>query len=272
MLLFTVLHRNQKSKNKINKYEKINLSNYVSCNFCILQQRKDVSVVSASTGKKLKRTERVYNGGTPETTDFTYDSQGRLLTESTNDYLYKYSYPGSNQIIVTKNDKTTNAIIGTTEYSVSGESRITNAIIKNPAGSVTTTIDFTYDAQGYLKGVQYTYPNGTVHYYEYTIINGNYSTKKFYAGGMLSSTTVYTVNTSQPYVEIFTQGGLFPSPTLFGKLTKNPVVEAKTTDASGNVTWHTKTNHEFDAAGYVTKQTINFVHTGTQGQQIYSYE
>ncbi|HRF17242.1 MAG TPA: hypothetical protein PK977_03705 [Chitinophagaceae bacterium] len=60
--------------------------------------------------KKLKRTERVYNGGTPETTDFTYDSQGRLLTEITNDYLYKYSYPGSNQIIVTKNDKTTNTI------------------------------------------------------------------------------------------------------------------------------------------------------------------
>lgn len=235
--------------------------------------KEKTSVLSQSAQeKKLKRTERVYNGGTPETTDFTYDSQGRLLTEITNDYLYKYSYPGSNQIIVTKNDKTTNTIIGTTEYSVSGESRITNAIIKNQAGSVTTTIDFAYDAQGYLKGVQYTYPNGTVHYYEYTIINGNYSTKKFYAGGMLSSTTVYTVNTSQPYVEIFTQGALFPSPTLFGKLTKNPVVELKTTDASGNVTWHTKTNYEFDAAGYVTKQTINFLHIGTQGQQIYSYE
>lgn len=234
------------------------------------KKEKDVTA-PAPAEKKLTKVVNVYNGGTPETNDYTYDAQGRLLTMVNNSSIEEYAYPTASKITMTRRNKSNNSIQNILDYSVNADGRITILETKNPSGTVIGTTDYVYDAQGYIQRVTYTYNGSSPVYYEYTVNNGNYTGQKFYSNGTLSSTTTFTVDTSKSFVSLFNAGGNFPSRTLFGKPAKNPVVETRTVDAAGTVTWLSQTSFQLDAAGYILSSTINYPLLGTQGISTYTY-
>lgn len=174
------------------------------------------------------------------------------------------------QIVVTNRVKSTGNIQNVGEYTVGADGRVVKVVYKTAAGSIVFTVNYTYDAEGFLIRSE-TVNNGGTSSYEYTIANGNCVSRKFFNNGVLANITVFK-HSAQNAIVNYHYTGIVQGQPLFGEKSKNLTEEVKTTNVAGTLTWHTRITSQLDAAGYVTSETTENILQGTQGTTTFTYQ
>jgi hypothetical protein len=233
-------------------------------------KKETVKTETPVAGKKISQISYVYENTDPETDEITYDSKGRILTHTSNDYVYNFTYESNTRLIVTSVKRSDNTPSTTYECTLNDKGAITQQLYMN-AGSVTYTYEYTYNSDNYMTGVKGFYPNGTGYEMKAEIVNGNITTIKHYSNGALSGNSVYYYNNAKQNRLPRHLGGLWPSQTLFGKANAQLPTEFKRYDLSGTLDWHLKYTHDLDSDGDVLKETINYLNDGTVSVATYRY-
>jgi hypothetical protein len=223
--------------------------------------------------KNMTKSVYVWDNGTPETQNYTYDPQGRIATIKDDNRTSTFNFVSATSLVVTAKNNADNSLYRTYECTLNDKGYVAKMIMKNPAGAVTYNYEYTYNADGYLIKQIGTFGNGSSDYeLEFTIVNGNPVEIKSSNGGVFNYRGVYTYDNSKLNKTPGGHAGYWQSYTLFGKLTKNLLAEYKSFDASNTVTWHTKNTYDMDADGYPVKQTTNYILQGKQGIETFTYQ
>lgn len=235
------------------------------------KEKNITTPATPQTEKNLVKSVRVYNGGAPETYEFSYDSQGRLVQYSSDNSTSEFTFPSATQIIKTNKNKSAGALENVTDYTVNADGRITRSVHKSPDGLVLFTTEFTYDKDGYIVSTKET-NNGNSTLFEFTVSNGNYTQRKQYYNGNPMGTVTYTVDNTRICNGNYSPGGAFASKTLFGKPGRNPIVEVIATNNTGAITWHARNTVQTDSQGYMISNTTDYPLLGTQGKETFFYQ
>jgi hypothetical protein len=236
-------------------------------------KKEDVVIqTSPATTKDLVKSTYVWDNGTPEINDFTYDAAGRISMQKNETRTYTFNYVSATSLIVTERKTTDNSLHQTIDCNLNDKGYITNMVYKNPAGTVTYKYTYTYNADGYVIRLEGATPAAGGYEVDYTIVNGNAVASKNYNNGVLNYSGEYTYDNSKTNKTIAGYAGNWPSLTLFGKRSKNHLVDYKAKNPAGTITWHTQYAYEMDAAGYPVKMTTSNVLSGKQGVDTYIYQ
>ena len=145
--------------------------------------------------------------------------------------------------------------------------------MKNAAGALYYTYDFTYNTDGYLTNQKGSYAGGGTDYeQDYTIINGNAVSMRSYNNTGLSYTGEYTYDNGKLNKTPGGHGGYWQSYTLFGKRTKNLLKEYKSFNPSNILTFHAQYTYDMDADGYPVKQTTKDILRNEEGVDTFIYQ
>jgi len=144
--------------------------------------------------------------------------------------------------------------------------------MKNPAGAITFTYEYTYNVDGFMSAKKGIYPNGSNVEVIYTYADGNLVSYKLYYDNVLNSQVDYTYDKTKVDKMPMGSGGYWNVIQVWGKGSKNLVTEIKTRDTSGTVTWHRQMAFELDADGYTIKITGTDMFSGKKGIDIYTYK
>lgn len=200
--------------------------------------------------KNLAKEVRIYDGGAPETDNYTYDVQRRMAEAISDTKTESFNYLSATSILVTEKKKSDNSLVQTKECELNASGYITKMIFKNPAGSVTYTYIFTYNAEGYQVSYKGFSPGGSSYETEYTYVDGNPVSSKLFNNGVQTGTEQFTYDNTKenkmPYSSTFSY---WPSYTLFGKHSKNLCVKYMKFDMAHTLTFHTQNVFEIDAQG-----------------------
>ncbi len=182
--------------------------------------------------------------------NLTYDSQGRLVSESGS---------GRNQVLTYE---TSTIKVKTTEENVTSNDTYTldgnNRIIKSEGDGLTGNRTYKYDSNGYLSEIE-NEQGGTT---KYTWSNGNLLKREGFDTG---SSVAYETTTYSYYDDIATQVSLVieqsesMNPLVFnyyGKTSKNLLKSEN----------NTSYKYDKDTKGRVTKVTISGIELGSSGQ------
>lgn len=231
-----------------------------------------VNPTSPAATKALVKSTYVWDNGTPENNEFTYDAGGRISMQKNETRTYAFNYVSATSLIVTERKTIDNSLHQTIECILNDKGYVTNMTYKNPAGTLTYTYTYTYNTDGYVIRVVGATPAGSGYEVDYTIVNGNAIASKNYNNGVLNYSGEYTYDNSKTNKTTGGHAGYWPSLTLFGKRSKNLLVDYKAKDPAGAITWHTQYAYEMDAAGYPAKQTTTNVLNSKQGVETYIYQ
>jgi hypothetical protein len=222
--------------------------------------------------KNLLKNVWVINNGTPETSIYTYNAQGKITELKEDTRTTTFNFVSATSLLTTELKNADNSVANTKECTLNDKGYLTKMVIKNPAGAVTLTYEYTYNTDGYMTNQKGTYANGSTLEFVYLITNGNMVSSKLYYDNILSNNTEYIYDNTKINKTQFGIGGYWNVPNLFGKSEKNIITESKTFNSSGTLTWHTQSTYEFDVDGYPTKQTVNYLLTGKQGVNTFTYQ
>jgi YD repeat-containing protein len=235
--------------------------------------KKDSSVTpdpAPGITKKLMKSTYVYDNDPPESTTYTYDGMGRISVRADEDRTSFFDYVSANLLVVTDKKNADNSIDQVKECSINEKGYITQIIIKNSAGLQIYTVNYTYNAEGYITRQVVT---GISNYeFDFTIADGNVVSSKLYYSGVLNSIREYSFDNTRLNKKQFNHSGYWSSSNLFGKVSKNVIKELKIFDTSGTLTWHTKINYEVDAGGYPVKITTDYILDGTKSVETNIYQ
>lgn len=190
-----------------------------------------------------------YNFGTANasTSNYTYDSEGRL-TEVIDDDGYRttVSY-SSTTMTVTNYDSTGTNVADTYDYPLNAQGFVTSAF-----GS-----DLSFNSDGYLIGS--TESNGAMT--TNTYVDGNL-TESTHTDSAYTSTSTYTYLTDK--LELRDRG----LKALYGESSKNLVSMINETNSNSSSTYSTNYTYEYDSKGRVTKETRS---ANGQNQDVTTY-
>ncbi|HWR33232.1 MAG TPA: DUF4595 domain-containing protein [Chitinophagaceae bacterium] len=233
---------------------------------------KNNTVPPPEVVKNLMKEIYVWDNGVPETSNYTYDAQGRLTEDKDDSWTESFNYVSASTLVVTTRKTSDNSLENTKECELNASGYITKVILKNPGGAVTYTYEFTYNAEGYLTKFNAFTPGGSGYGREYTYVNGNPVSVKIYSNGVQTGTGEYIFDNTKSNKTPWGVGGLWPSYKLFGKRYKNLVSEYKQFNMSNTLTYHSQNVFELDAQGYPTKTTTTDVLLGKQGVSTSTYQ
>lgn len=226
----------------------------------------------AAVSKTLSKTSYVYNGNTPETAEFTFGTNGKIATIKENDRTNTFNFLSATSLEVTERDNSNNSILKTRHCVLNDKGFVTQMVFKNASGTITGTFDYTYNAEGYLTGKQFTDPNGEVWKYVYTYADGNLISDTTYQNNVLTNYSIITYdNTKANKTRLNFGVSYWDVQGLFGKETKHLISEMKRYNGSGTLTFHIQNTYELDADGYPLKETKKFVLQGTLGVKNYTF-
>ncbi len=182
--------------------------------------------------------------GVASTTTYTYDSRDRLLSEVKPDghvLSYQYDNVGNRlEMRVTKPDSSEEV----TRYTFDQLNRLET--VTDPAGAVTSYI---YDAHGNMISVSY--PNNTVHLYNYDALHRVIGVQQFDGVGALQENYSYTLDAMGKVISAFELGG---RSVTYAYDNANRVVQEVIVDAvNGN---HTA-NYFYDSVGNRVRLNAN---------------
>lgn len=212
------------------------------------------------------------SGSPSETETITYDAQGRISAYTTENRISTFLYESDSRLVVTTRKKSDNTIINTRECALNTKGAVLEDLVKDPAGVLTYTYQYTYDANNQMFKVKGINPGGSSYEYVAEIQNGNIVSTKQYRDGLQQSTTVYSYDGAKANKLPATLSGSWPSQTLFGKSGSLLQSETKSTDMAGAVTWNAKTSYVLDADGYVASSLTNYIHNGDHSTAVYQYQ
>jgi Domain of unknown function (DUF4595) with porin-like fold len=227
---------------------------------------------TSTVTKKLTKNVYVYDTDAPQTAAYTYDAQGRVSVYKQQNSTTTFNYVSASLMIATDRSNTDNSVMGIRDCELNAMGYVTKILVKNLAGEITYTYQYTYNTDGYMTSRKGTYPNGSNHEIVYVISGGNAVSSKLYYENILDSHSEYTFDNTKFNKSDFTHGSYWYSHGLFGKRSKNLMSEIKTHNASGTLTWHALVTFEMDADGYPVKQTSVFPLQGKQAVDTYTYE
>ncbi len=237
---------------------------------------KKENVISSTpvtaTDKKVVKIMYTDSGSPTETETITYDTQGRISVYTTEDRIYSFSYESDSRLVVTTRKKLDNTIQSIHECSLNSKGAIVEDLIKDPAGIVTYTYQYTYDANNQMFKVKGIAPSGSNYEYVAEIVSGNIASAKQYSDGLQYTTTIYYYDGTKTNKLPSTLGGYWPSHVLYGKSGSLLISETKSTNMSGIVTWNAKTSYVLDADGYVASSLTNYIHNGDNLTAVYQYQ
>lgn len=233
--------------------------------------KKDNVENPANMEKNLIKATYVWDGGTPEVDEYTYDVKGRLSVQKDDTRTYTFNYVSATSLIVTERNTSDNSLKQTQECILNDKGYITKMVFKNPAGAITYNYNYFYNADGYVTRLE-GFGSGGGYEIDYTIVNGNLVSTIHYNDGILNRTGEYTYDNSKLNKTAAGYSGYWQSNKLFGKGTKNLLSEYKSKSPAGAITWHTQYAYEMDAAGYPAKLTTSNILTGKQGVDTYIYK
>lgn len=222
--------------------------------------------------KVLVKSNYVWDNGTPEINEFTYDTVGRISMQKNQTRTYTFNYVSATSLIVTEKKTIDNSLHQTQECTLNEKGYITKMIFKNPGGNVTYTYNYIYNSDGYVTRLEGVGTVGGGYEVDYTIVNGNAISSKNYNNGVLNYSGEYIYDNSKINKTTGGHAGYWPSPTLFGKRSKNLLIDYKAKNPAGAITWHTQYAYEMDATGYPAKLTTINVLDSKQGVETYIYQ
>ena len=236
--------------------------------------KKEEAVISTNPAatKNLTKSTYVWDNGTPETNEFTYDAAGKITMQKNETRTYTFNYVSATSLIVTERKTVDNSLHQTIECILNDKGYITNMVYKNPASTVTYTYTYTYNADGYVIRLVGASPAAGGYEVDYTIVNGNAVSSTNYNNGVLNYTGEYTYDNNKINKTTGGHAGYWPSLTLFGKRSKNLLIDYKAKNLASAITWHTQYSYEMDAAGFPAKQTTTNVLNNKQGVETYIYQ
>lgn len=238
----------------------------------LLASCKKDSAVNPTATKNLVKATYVWDNQTPEIDEYTYDTKGRIATHKDDSRTETFNYVSPALLVVTRKNNADNSLNRTYECTLNDKGLMTKMLMKDPAGVVTYTYNYTYNADGYMIRLEGIQPVGTGYEVDYTIVNGNVVSSTNYNGGVLNRTGQYIYDNSKINKASGSHGGYWPSSTLFGKASKNLLSEYKSISPAGALTWHTQYNYVLDANGYPVKLTTTNVLEGKQGVDTFIYQ
>jgi len=138
---------------------------------------KDKTTVTPPPAPDEKRLTHYNSQEQPDgSSTFTYDGQGRLLSQETQANRYTYTY-GANTMHVEYFFKSVNKTIEKTDYVINAQGLAVSAVVQdisNPNNVITTNETFDYDMDGHLTSWKYTYgPIPEHHEIKMTWMNNN---------------------------------------------------------------------------------------------------
>lgn len=222
--------------------------------------QKDAETTTSTIRKNLVKSTYIWNNATPETGEFTYDAQGRVITIKQNIRTYTFDYVSGSSLVVTEKSNINNNLIRNYNCQLNNKGYITKISMINPDGSFYYTYNYTYSPDDYIIKTEGIPPTGTGFYAEYVIQNGNVVSSKNFNGNVLSYTGQYTVDNKLKNKTGLGHTGYWVSNKLFGKGFKNMLIEYKSFSPNNTLTWHIKQEHDLDADGYpLSTSIINFL-------------
>jgi hypothetical protein len=222
--------------------------------------------------KTLVKTSYVYDNGAPDAQYYTYDAEGRIATIKDDTRTTTFNFISAASLVATERKNSDNSIISTKECTINEKGFVTKIINKSPGGALILTYDYTYTADGYVSATKITFASGSTTEDVYTIADGNVVASKRYYDNVLSSNSEYSYDNTKVNKTRMSLQSYWNVPGLFGKSSKNMWIEYKTINTSSTIIWHSQSTYEFDADGYPTKQTVNYVLQGKQGVDTFTYQ
>jgi hypothetical protein len=222
--------------------------------------------------KNLTKVTYVWNNGTPDIQEFTYDAKGRVATIKDNEQTSTFNYVSASSLVVTAKNNIDNSPYRSFNCSLNSKGYITKISMINPDGTLYYTYNYTYNSDDYITKTEGIPPTGIGFSAEYVIQNGKVVSSKNFNGDALSYTGQYTYDNGLENKTGFGHTGYWYSNKLFGKGLKNMLVDYKSFSPSNNLTWHTQYKHDLDADGYpLTTTTVNVLQN-KQGIETYVYK
>jgi hypothetical protein len=241
--------------------------------FALSSCQKDTELIpTSSKTKSLAKFTYVWNNGTPEIEDFTYDAQGRVTVIKGEEQTSTFNYVSASSLVVTAKNNSDNSPYRSFNCTLNSKGYITKISMFNPDGTLYYTYNYTYNSDDYIIKTEGVPPTGTGYYAEYVIQNGNVVSSKNFNGDVLSYTGKYTIDSSLENKTGFGHTGYWVSNKLFGKGYKNMLVEYKSFSPSNALTWHMKYEHDLDADGYPLFTTSLNVLQNKKGIETYVYK
>jgi Domain of unknown function (DUF4595) with porin-like fold len=236
--------------------------------------KKDSSENPATPGstKKLVKATYVWDNGTPEIDEYTYDAQGRISTKKDETRTYTFNYVSASSLIVPVTKNSDNSLEQTLECTINDKGYVTKIAFRNLTGNVFYMYTYAYNADGYIIRVEAIPATGTGYEVDYTVVNGNVVSSIYYNGGVLNRSGHYTYDNSKINKAPGSIGGFWQVNGLFGKGPKNLISEYKTINPAGTLTWHSQLTYTVDANGYAVQVINKNVLQGKQGVDSYIYQ
>jgi hypothetical protein len=236
--------------------------------------KKENVVIPAAPAetKVLAKASYVWDNGTPETSEYTYDTQGKVSIIKEDNRTYSFSFVSASSLVVVEKNNTDNSLYRTYECALNDKGYITKMVMKNPAGAVTFTYEYNYNADGYMSAKKGIYPNGNTLDVIYTYADGNLDSYKLYYDNVFNSQTKYMYDKTKVNKIPMGSGGYWNIIQFWGKGSKNLAAEINISNTSGSITWQRQYAFELDAAGYVTKITGTDMFSGKKSIDTYTYQ
>jgi hypothetical protein len=234
-------------------------------------KKEKITNTAPAVDKKLTHIAYTQDGIT-ENEDITYDAKGRVLTYTNENEINSFSYENDTRLVVTTRKKADNTLKYTKECTLNAKGAITQMLYKDPAGALTYTYEYTYNADNQMIRAKGFGPLGGNFERIGEIVNGNIASVKTYYDGVLGSTTVYYFDGAKSNNLPHQLAGPWPSSILFGRSNSHLMTELRTTDTLGELTWHVKATYVLDADGYVSSLTTKYMLDGVIGVTTYQYQ
>jgi hypothetical protein len=251
----------------------------ILCTSLLLMSCKKEKTISASipnTGfAKLKELSNYYNGILNSTDVYTYDSEGRIASFSSNKEIHLFEYTGNDQMKVTSKSKETGEIKWIQMAKLNGKGAITEIIKRNQAGTVIDAYYYKYDVNGYMSSYKYVSPiyGNDVQERFFIVENGNVVSAKSYQNGVHLQNYYYECNLIELSRLPRTADFYWMSETLYGKPNKNPRKSMKVKKASdGTLTFHAVYSSSFKSEENILEENIEYPVTGTSGSFKYKFQ
>lgn len=225
-----------------------------------------------TTSKNLTKVTYVWNNGTPDIQEFTYDAQGRVAIIKDNAQTSTFNYVSASSLVVTAKNNIDNSPYRIFTCTLNSKGYISKLIMTKPDGTLNYTYNYTYNSDDYITKTEGIPATGIGFTAEYVIQNGNVVSSKNFNGDALSYTGQYTYDNSLENKTGFGHTGYWYSNKLFGKGLKNMLVDYKSFSPNNTLTWHTQYKHDLDADGYPLTTTISNVLQNKQGIETYVYK
>lgn len=237
--------------------------------FGLVACRKEKTEVPVPSEKKLVEYRNINTG---EARTYTYDSKGQLTKAQSGTHVWTFQY-ASSKLVVTANDATTGKLLSTTEHTLDASGKTITAVMKDGNGDLAYTLNYEYDANGFMIKEKYVYAagGGTQENF-YTIAGGNVVKQVFKTNGVLQDETDYEYDLSIPCKIYSSMASNWQIKNLYGKGFTNEMKGFKRYDATGALVFEKVSTHVLDPQGYVIKLTNFYPITNLTYEYAYTYQ